>query len=68
MKINVPNAFESFRPELVIYNAGTDCMENDPLGRLNLTPGCIIERDQLIFKYALIDYKVPIVMLLSGGY
>lgn len=25
-------SFEEFRPEFIIYNAGTDCMVNDPLG------------------------------------
>jgi histone deacetylase 11 len=30
----IPEAYQSFRPELVIYNAGTDCMIGDPLGQL----------------------------------
>jgi len=33
----VPQVFEKFKPELVIYNAGTDCMANDPLGGMNLS-------------------------------
>ena len=30
----LPLAFREFKPDFVIYNAGTDCMEGDPLGRL----------------------------------
>ena len=64
----LPEIYETFKPNLVIYNAGTDCMVNDPLGRMNVTPLGIIQRDQLMFHYAYEVYKVPIVMLLSGGY
>lgn len=49
----IPQAYETFKPELVIYNAGTDCMEGDPLGNLNITSRGIIDRDELMFKYAL---------------
>ena len=38
----LPRAFQEFKPDFVIYNAGTDCMEGDPLGRLNLSPQAII--------------------------
>jgi histone deacetylase 11 len=29
---HLPKVYQSFRPEFVIYNAGTDCMMHDPLG------------------------------------
>lgn len=64
----LPNAFEKFKPDFVIYNAGTDCMSGDPLGRLDLSPDAIIKRDEIVFRLAYEVYKVPIVMLLSGGY
>ena len=31
-------AIEEFRPDLIIYNAGTDCLIGDPLGGLDLSP------------------------------
>lgn len=61
-------AFREFKPDFVIYNAGTDCMCGDPLGRLNITEEGIIARDELVFRHCYQDNKVPIVMLLSGGY
>ena len=63
----VPEAYLQFQPELVIYNAGTDCMAGDPLGRLNISPEGMIARDELMFRLAF-DNKVPIAMVLSGGY
>ncbi|TAL27560.1 MAG: histone deacetylase [Alphaproteobacteria bacterium] len=60
-------AFVEFKPDLIIYNAGTDLLKGDPLGALDITPEGVIKRDEMVFGYAL-DRKVPIVMLLSGGY
>jgi histone deacetylase 11 len=64
----LPQAFSEFKPDFVIYNAGTDCMSGDPLGRLDLSPEAIIQRDEIVFRIAMLEHKIPIVMLLSGGY
>jgi histone deacetylase 11 len=64
---NLPAALSRFKPELIIYNAGTDCMKGDPLGRLNISPEGVIKRDETVFRIAF-DKRVPIVMVLSGGY
>ena len=58
---------DKFRPHFVIYNAGTDIMENDPLGRLSITPDGIIQRDYLVFSHCR-KRAIPILMLTSGGY
>eukprot|EP00347_Sterkiella_histriomuscorum_P021768 403332831 len=68
LKSQITEAYQQFRPEFVIYNAGTDCMENDPLGQLNISPAGIIQRDELMFEMAIEQFRVPIVMVLSGGY
>ncbi|XP_028793502.1 histone deacetylase 2 isoform X1 [Neltuma alba] len=56
-----------FDPELVVYNAGTDILDGDPLGRLKISPEGIALRDEKVFQFAC-EKKVPIVMLTSGGY
>ena len=56
-----------FKPDIIIYNAGTDCMIGDPLGGLNITPQGIIDRDECVFRHAF-STRIPIVTLLSGGY
>lgn len=38
LKINLARAFSSCDPDLVIYNAGTDILEGDPLGALSISP------------------------------
>jgi histone deacetylase 11 len=62
----------TFRPELVLYNAGTDCLDGDPLGALSLSPETIVARDELMFRVCLglhpqLSTKTPIAMVLSGG-
>lgn len=61
-------AFKRFpRPDLVIYNAGTDILAGDPLGRLGVSAAAVEERDALVWAAAAAA-GAPIVMLLSGGY
>ena len=46
-------SINNFMPEFIIYNAGTDCMEGDPLGRLGITAEGIIQRDEIVFQHCL---------------
>lgn len=67
LKEGLPQAIEQFKPDLIIYNAGSDIFEGDKLGGMAVTKEGIIERDQFVFSQA-IGNKVPILMVLSGGY
>uniref|UniRef100_A0A803R6Y9 histone deacetylase n=1 Tax=Cannabis sativa TaxID=3483 RepID=A0A803R6Y9_CANSA len=60
-------AAHAFDPELIIYNAGTDILDGDPLGRLKISPDGISSRDEKVFRFAR-ERNIPIVMLTSGGY
>lgn len=64
---NLQNIINKINPELMIYNAGTDIYEKDPLGNMNITKDGIIKRDEIVFNTAKIN-KIPITMVLSGGY
>ncbi|CAG8623466.1 12108_t:CDS:2 [Acaulospora colombiana] len=64
---NIFQSFSRFHPQFIVYNAGTDCLEGDPLGSMNLSTDAILKRDELVFRTA-IEHGVPIVMVLSGGY
>lgn len=55
-------------PDLIIYNAGTDVLAGDPLGRMAVSREGIVERDELVWRYALQTAGAPLVMTLSGGY
>ncbi len=63
----LPRAFRESRPHLVVYNAGVDILAGDPLGRLGVSGEGIIRRDEMVFSTA-VQNRVPILMVLSGGY
>ncbi len=67
VKAELPKAINRVRPNLIIYNAGTDLLEGDLRGAFSLTKGAIIERDEFVFTQAL-ERRIPILMVLSGGY
>ncbi len=64
---HLADAVEKVKPDIIIYNAGTDIYEKDPLGALNISMQGIIKRDEIIFREA-IENEIPILMVLSGGY
>lgn len=63
----VSRAIETTSPDLIIYNAGTDIYEEDPLGAMSVSSNGVIKRDYYVFKAAR-NKNIPILMLLSGGY
>ena len=67
VKTSLEKAVNTEKPGLIIYNAGTDIFEKDPLGQMSVSQKGIIERDFIVFKMA-IEQKIPIIMVLSGGY
>ncbi len=38
LHINLEKSLNEFQPDLVVYNAGTDILQGDPLGNLDITP------------------------------
>ncbi|XP_068623099.1 histone deacetylase 11 [Battus philenor] len=60
-------ALNDFKPDILVYNAGTDILDSDPLGHLNISEDGIIKRDQFVFEQCK-ENNIPIVMLTSGGY
>ena len=63
----VPKILDAHRPDLVVYQAGADCYEQDKLGLLKLTMGGIAERDKMVYR-ACRERKLPVVATLGGGY
>jgi len=65
----LPPLFESFRPGLVVYLAGTDGAENDRLGNWQLSGPGLFERDRLVTDLARGSGRdCPMAVLLAGGY
>jgi histone deacetylase 11 len=69
LRRELPAALNALSPELVVYIAGVDSYERDPLtaGYFGLTREQILERDQFVFEEVR-SASIPIVMVLAGGY
>ena len=63
----VPKILDGHKPDLVVYQAGADCYEQDKLGLLKLSKGGIAERDKIVYR-ACRERKLPVVTTLGGGY
>ena len=63
----LPGALDAVRPDLVVYNAGSDPFVGDPLARYRLTAGDLAERDLLVVD-TVRERGIPLAMVLSGGY
>lgn len=63
----LPKAIDSVKPDLIIYNAGTDIYFKDTIGALGITAQGITKRDEIVFENAL-NRNIPITMVFSGGY
>jgi histone deacetylase 11 len=63
----LPVALDAVRPDLVVYNAGSDPFLDDPLARFRLTERDLADRDLLVVTEVR-QRAVPLAMVLSGGY
>ncbi|CAF3717055.1 unnamed protein product [Adineta steineri] len=68
LHINLEKSLKEFQPDFVVYNAGTDILEGDLLGNLDITPEGVIIRDEIVFSKCIRERNIPIVMCTSGGY
>lgn len=67
LQANIPQILDTFRPELILYQAGADPYEHDQLGELKLTLPGLLERDHMIFSWVK-ERRIPIAVTLGGGY
>lgn len=57
LRDKLSRAVEAFQPHFVVYNAGTDCLEGDPLSGLSLSPEAVVERDEIVFASCGFQYR-----------
>ena len=58
---------ERFEPEILVYVAGSDPYENDPLGSLRVSREALLERDRRVASFAA-SHGCGLVALPAGGY
>ena len=56
-----------FKPSLVIYDAGVDIYEKDPLGLLNISWEGIRDREYLVLEMCQ-QKSIPVATVIGGGY
>lgn len=58
---------KDFNPELLLYQAGVDGLEQDALGKLNVSRQGMRRRNHLVFSVAK-ERNIPLVLFMGGGY
>lgn len=56
-----------FKVDLIFYQAGVDILEDDRLGRMNISHRGVQKRNDLVYQFAN-NLKVPLVITMGGGY
>ncbi len=65
----LPDVVAQVRPGLVIYLAGTDPADDDPLGNWRISSDGMLRRDHLVVELVRRHRRrTPLVVLLGGGY
>lgn len=67
LKENLPGIFEIFRPELVVYLAGSDPFLLDSLGDFDISEAGMLERDMFVYREVR-RRKIPLAIVAAGGY
>ncbi len=60
-------ALDISRPDLVIFDAGVDVYEHDPLGMLNISSDGIRAREAMVIKNVR-SLNIPLATVIGGGY
>ncbi|XP_069563402.1 uncharacterized protein SYNPCC7002_A1628 isoform X1 [Brachyistius frenatus] len=67
VEAHLPRLLETFRPDLVLYDAGVDPHWEDELGRLRLTDQGLYKRDLYVMK-TVVSKGIPVAVVIGGGY
>lgn len=58
---------DAHQPDLLVYQAGVDCHQDDPKSQLKLTTRELFERDFRVFRMAR-QRRIPVLFVVAGGY
>ncbi len=57
----------ALKPDLILYQAGVDCHQDDPKSRARISAAQMYERDLHVFNTAM-ELGIPLVFVVAGGY
>jgi histone deacetylase 11 len=67
LRQQLPKVVHDVQPRLAIFNAGTDILQGDDLGGLNISREAVVQRDRLVIE-TLERANIPWFLVTSGGY
>jgi len=67
LREHFPRLFRQFRPDFVIYLAGSDPLAGDQLGGLTITKDGLFARDMIVLEAAR-GLGIPVAVVFAGGY
>lgn len=67
LAVYLPDLLTSFKPDLVLYDAGVDPHQADQLGKLALTDEGLFRRDKFVLQSCL-SRGYPVAAVVGGGY
>jgi acetoin utilization deacetylase AcuC-like enzyme len=59
--------FQNRAPDLIFYLAGVDPLDQDRLGRINITPNGLRTRDEMVI-HSCRARRIPLTIVMAGGY
>ena len=60
-------AIRSWKPDLIIYQAGVDPHIDDPVSSHSMTTEQLLDRDRIVFRFCKAE-RIPVLFVLAGGY
>ncbi len=67
LREHLPDVFKRAQPDIVFLQAGCDTLADDGLASLRMTERGIVRRDAEVIDRC-VRQRVPVVMVLGGGY
>ena len=67
LRKHLGDAIDRARPDIVFLQAGCDTLKGDPLASLAMSLEGIVKRDAIVIDEC-VERKIPVVMVLGGGY
>jgi acetoin utilization deacetylase AcuC-like enzyme len=64
---HLPALLKFGKPDLLLYQAGADPLQEDPYSPLSLSHADLLERDRRVFEFAQ-RRAIPVAWVLAGGY
>ena len=67
VRTTLQHAIDQAKPDLILYDAGVDICDDDPLGQLNVTDTGLHRREEIVLS-ACKNRGIPVATVIGGGY